>query len=60
MDKLVSITDKNLEYVKTTAKKEGLPEKKVIERCVTYCRKHVIKIETTVRGDECDMSKMQD
>jgi|TARA_Y100000310_G_scaffold343913_1_gene453893 hypothetical protein len=62
MDKLVSINEDDLEYVKRTAKEDGIAQKKVIERCVTYCRKNVktIKIETTLGGDKVDLSEMQE
>tara|TARA_R100000789_G_C2935344_1_gene130417 strand:- start:38 stop:226 length:189 start_codon:yes stop_codon:yes gene_type:complete len=62
MNKLITINEEDLEYIKRLAKEEGLPQKKIIERCITYCRKNVkmIKIETTLGGENIDLSEMQD
>ena len=59
MKKLVDIDGDDLKYVKRTAKEERLSQKAVIELCVTYARKRVLKIETHI-GDKHDLSEMQE
>ncbi len=58
MKKLVDIDGDDLKYVKRTAKEERLSQKAVIELCVTYARKRVLKIETHT-GEHYDLSEMQ-
>lgn len=60
MKKLVDIDGDDLKYVKRTAKKERLSQKAVIELCVTYARKRVLKIETHIGDKEYDLSEMQE
>ncbi len=58
MKKLVDIEGEDLEYVKREAKEGPLTEKKIIELCVRYVRKRVIKIETYTGGDKIDLSEV--
>ena len=60
MKKLVDIDGDDLKYVKRTAKEERLSQKAVIELCVTYARKRVLKIETHIGDKNHDLSEMQE